>query len=1047
MSDSPPLVPTEVATSTSGYTTPDTQELIPAMDGTSNTMALMPPMIGGQRHQVAHPGNFTPTLTRQLAGNHATPVHTGPSLTYSPVQYNQTRNVAVDARAISLEATEVRQEAERRHQQAIQQVEAATSMQVHSSEQRAQQRHEEIVADMESQIANVEFQAFAKDQKLLTKLSEYQARLSQESAIVGSCRTELTAVNNTYARELDMKTRMAVDQLTEEFEASFQVYEQNQQMRFANTEEEMPSQNCELQDELAAAERALEMERNRMPTVISPPQGVAEPRQPAPIDPPTSARFEPPPAARRLFEMMNPASAPTKPIPTTAPAYSPFDGLGAYAPPGLGPSLAPTPAALRGTPGAAPEANATPLQQAANEVFEAAKLLKGDKGAEEEKPKVKEAESIKLPDFPNPETYRSWKIATREAVRAASDRPDEEFDWILAVYDRHAGHSSLRDPGKFVTLDTKLLAALTKVAKGELARQILNFKETEAGERRAVRGRQVLYLLDQHFKTNEEVGSLYSVEDLLKVNLLQDDLSTFIHTWESVVAGMSHVPDERTLRDILLRQRRRSARMKWDLDLYDRAKEGTSTHSYSFLIQSIRDLLTRERVRRNRDRIAKSHGDKYGAPAPRKEGARPQSGGRGRTPSRDSNASFRSRSSSKGPQGRPASPKAVCYDFLKGKCTRGASCKFLHKNRSPSPKPPDKTRKINKVCMYWKKGKCTRGDKCRFLHKSDKDRTPSPSRPAGTENAAPAAPEKPRCPSPAPMRRPGRGRSKSPRATPAACCVSDAGRAFQGKSSASKVKKKVLFVSRPEVKSILVDGRGGKLVNRPRRYSTCYADQENCPKADSRYTRYAIETARLLEQAVKAMLQGIPSPCDYECPSNEHEDFNVTCQHCEEVSKTACIGALAGIQFLANTGSEEDLISKHDHQAFFADIQVQNASKPVSLITANGPVQGDKSVSFKISEFSNVLECYLLESTPPVCSVGRRCMDEGHGFHWYPGQAPYFVTPEGRKPRCKMKGRVPVIGDEVMATPAAGDAKVATIPCSVVLLKRPLGSRSRVFSN
>ena len=181
------------------------------------------------------------------------------------------------------------------------------------------------------------------------------------------------------------------------------------------------------------------------------------------------------------------------------------------------------------------------------------------------------------------------------------------------------------------------------------------------------------------------------------------------------------------------------------------------------------------------------------------------------------------------------------------------------------------------------------------------------------------------------------------------------------------------------------------------------------------------------------MLQGIPSPCDYECPSNDREDFNVTCQHCEEVSKTACAGALAGIQFLADTGSEEDLISKHDHQAFFSDIQVQNASKPVSLITANGPVQGDKSVSLKIPEFSNVLECYLLESTPRVCSVGRRCMDEGYGFHWYPGQAPYFVTPEGRKLRCKMKGGVPVLGDEVMATP--------------VLLKRPFGLRSRAFSN
>ena len=87
--------------------------------------------------------------------------------------------------------------------------------------------------------------------------------------------------------------------------------------------------------------------------------------------------------------------------------------------------------------------------------------------------------------------------------------------------------------------------------------------------------------------------------------------------------------------------------------------------------------------------------------------------------SQDSTASFRSRSSSRGSQGRSTSPKAVCYDFLKRKCTRGANCKFLHKNKSPSPKPPDKQKKINKVCMYWKKGKCTRGDKCRFIHKSE----------------------------------------------------------------------------------------------------------------------------------------------------------------------------------------------------------------------------------------------------------------------------------------------------------------------------------------
>ena len=140
-----------------------------------------------------------------------------------------------------------------------------------------------------------------------------------------------------------------------------------------------------------------------------------------------------------------------------------------------------------------------------------------------------------------------------------------------------------------------------------VGRHILNFKETEAAQTRSVRGRQVLYLFEQHFKTNEEVGSLYSVEDLLKVNMVGDDLTSFLHNWESVSAGMSHVPEEMVLRDILLRQIRKSSRMKYDLEIYDRAKEGSPSHTYSFLFQSIRDLLTRERVRKNRDRIAKSH--------------------------------------------------------------------------------------------------------------------------------------------------------------------------------------------------------------------------------------------------------------------------------------------------------------------------------------------------------------------------------------------------------------------------------------------------------
>ncbi len=75
----------------------------------------------------------------------------------------------------------------------------------------------------------------------------------------------------------------------------------------------------------------------------------------------------------------------------------------------------------------------------------------------------------------------------------------------------------LSKPGQFVTLDTKILAQLSRVAKGDLGTQILNFKEVEAANGRVVRGRQILFMFEQYFKTNEEAGALYGTEDLLKI--------------------------------------------------------------------------------------------------------------------------------------------------------------------------------------------------------------------------------------------------------------------------------------------------------------------------------------------------------------------------------------------------------------------------------------------------------------------------------------------------------------------------------------------------
>ena len=168
----------------------------------------------------------------------------------------------------------------------------------------------------------------------------------------------------------------------------------------------------------------------------------------------------------------------------------------------------------------------------------------------------------------------------------------------------------LQDPGKFITLDTKLSAALTRSAKGDLATKIHNFKDEKSKNGIQARGRRVLLMFEDYFRTSEEAGSLYRVEDLLGVVRTEEsveDLRRFLNRWDATIAGMETPPDDLVLRDILLRQIRKCQLMKYDIEAFDRDPEKSEQKSYAFLLRNIRDLLDRERLRSNRNRIVEKN--------------------------------------------------------------------------------------------------------------------------------------------------------------------------------------------------------------------------------------------------------------------------------------------------------------------------------------------------------------------------------------------------------------------------------------------------------
>ena len=559
--------------------------------------ALQPPLMGGRTGA----GNVVPTLNLPRTG----PLPSGQDPSSGSGVHNifQQYNLYAPQRfefnltQVRSEVLELEARAETVHRAALESVEQAAEHSLADIEQHAQHVHLQKVGNLENTIATCEQQAARREQMLLEELVSSQRTYAASD---DRLRRELQELENskiTYALDVQMQENTLAQRLQEEassaihesqheliqqFQANFEQYRLRTQEEHMVTVSELQEQNDELQERLESAERALEKSLQGHDTAT--PKGqpahasnTPEPQQSstfpsAPKAPLFSMPDVIPSSARELFRTMNPQATTTAHVPPQQQQQqAPNDS------PGFVPSGETAhPAAEHGAPSLGNQL----LLETQRAILESLENLKGSKSEGDSKPKVKEAEVIKLPEFPTPESYRSWKTAVREKIRAASDNPDEAFEWILEVYRPGASHDTLRNPGKFVTLDTKLLEALTTCSRGELARDILIYKETEAAKDVAVRGRQVLYLFDQYFKTNEEVGSLYSVEDLLKVRLINDDLSTFLSNWESVMSGLSHTPDETTLRDIFLRELRQSKRLKYDLEIYDRAKEGSDQHSY-----------------------------------------------------------------------------------------------------------------------------------------------------------------------------------------------------------------------------------------------------------------------------------------------------------------------------------------------------------------------------------------------------------------------------------------------------------------------------------
>ena len=54
-------------------------------------------------------------------------------------------------------------------------------------------------------------------------------------------------------------------------------------------------------------------------------------------------------------------------------------------------------------------------------------------------------------------------------------------------------------------------------------------------------------------------------------------------------------------------------------------------------------------------------------------------------------------------------------------------------------------------------------------------------------------------------------------------------------------------------------------------------------------------------------------------------------------------------------------------------------------------------ITFRVPSLGDPIDAYVMESTPTVMSIGRRCMQLGYTFVWNGYKNPFIIAPGGKK--------------------------------------------------
>ena len=141
--------------------------------------------------------------------------------------------------------------------------------------------------------------------------------------------------------------------------------------------------------------------------------------------------------------------------------------------------------------------------------------------------------------------------------------------------------------------------------------------------------------------------------------------------------------------------------------------------------------------------------------------------------------------------------------------------------------------------------------------------------------------------------------------------------------------------------------------------------------------------------------------------------------------------------WLIDTGCGHDLIGKTEVAS--SGGVCRPAKESLTSNTANGKTFALEQASYQSAEFNEEIDAYVLDSTPAVISVGKRCMSMGYSFHWPSGKHPFFVCPDGMIVEFDVHGDIPYLRSGSRKSAPKTPTREILVPSVPAVVESPFG--------